>query len=94
MRTFFFVVAFSALLGCPKPVPQPIDPNFPPDATDAAALPSCAGMCAKVHALGCKEDKPNCAATCTNIQTSGLFTLDLACRMRAPSCAAMSACEQ
>lgn len=75
------------LLGCattPPPTPTPLD--------------GCESYCAHMTDLGCEIAKPTpdgatCLDICKTVQASTVVTWDLACRVRAESCAAADSCE-
>jgi hypothetical protein len=77
-----------------KPVPDPPPPN-PPDPVENA---DCEAVCGRAAVLGCEWAEPtprgaSCTELCEGVQ-AGLLPWDLDCRVRAPSCAAMDACER
>lgn len=86
------VLAFAltlALVACvpitPEPVPGPV-----------IVSPSCPEACARFAALGCEEAQPTpagapCVDVCENAQAT--VPLDLACIVRAGSCAQARLCE-
>lgn len=69
----------------------------PPRPIDGAA--TCADACNRGADLGCEFAKPtpqgsSCEEVCTLGIDSQLFTFDLECRAKAPSCSAAEACER
>lgn len=99
----WFVASFA---GCPKPSPTPIPPPIPePQVWDAGDEPiappieyTCADLCKHMFDLHCMgaEPTPNgatCLDVCQNLQTSGVVVLDLKCRTKARTCAAIDACK-
>lgn len=83
------------LTACGPDVWTPIAP--PPRERPDADAATCPDACARLAALDCDEAKPTpggatCERVCRNIQESGATALDLACVVRAASCAAANAC--
>lgn len=72
-------------------------PTSPAPASPDAGPATCETVCAHELALGCTQAKPTqegatCETVCLNAVSSGLFKLNLACRLSATSCAAAEAC--
>lgn len=92
------LLAATALLGCPKPLPNPVSP----DAADAAppvctSTPAICAYCAHMRALGCDEGRPtpkgqSCEVVTENVQAAPYAAMDLACRTAKGSCAAANQC--
>lgn len=80
----FFTLVFAGA-GCPN-TPSPIGTT-------------CALVCAHGAELSCVFAKPtpkgaSCETVCANLQASGLPKWNLACRSKAPTCAAADLCER
>ncbi len=92
-----------ALLGCPKdpvtPVPDEDGGTIIIDAADATVPATCAAWCDHAAKLSCAAAKKTpdgspCTTVCDNIQKSGVIKWNLACRVKAKTCALADACEK
>lgn len=96
VRLALLALVALAGLACPRPLPPPVPPG--PDQPDAAVA-TCADVCRHAFALDCSWYRPtpggaSCTAVCVNIQTSGVVSWDLSCRVQAETCAAIELCER
>jgi hypothetical protein len=88
MRTALLCVL---LLGaCPHPTPVPVPPP---------GVATCVDVCGHYVELGCLAGTPTaegttCAAVCNNVQSSGIVSWNLDCRVRAKTCAEAEQCER
>lgn len=102
------LLASSCELGpFPKPPPQPEPPSpwdsstdaAPPDEeVDAAAHTPCYLACQRLKALGCQEAQPTaagatCTQVCSNVQSSGVVSMNPECVARAESCSIARKCQ-
>lgn len=93
MRTAILLAL--ALVACGPDVWTPSGP--PPKERPPADAADCPEACAHLAQLGCDEAKPTpggatCLDVCVSVQQSEATALDLACVVRAESCAAANAC--
>lgn len=83
-------IAAMLAMGCPPPCPSCVaHPEEP--ATGAAAATACNDASARVHALGCRTDRPDYVAWCEYEIDHGV-PLRPVCVSQAADCAAAEAC--
>lgn len=85
MKAFIALLFLTACTHVPPP--RPVD-----------GVATCADACHRADDLSCPWAKPTpkgmtCEAVCNEGISSGLFTFNLECRAKAPSCTAAEVCD-